>query len=102
MIDPEKFQKETIKAIEDLHQTFRQTMSRQLALSAVTRALLARVPLAALPHLLEEYEAEVDSMAAQLHPRHQEPAYWLEWSALIEARIAQLRREQSPGTRGAD
>lgn len=37
MHDPEKFQQETIKAITDLQETFRQTMSRQLALGEVAQ-----------------------------------------------------------------
>lgn len=49
MHDSEKFQQETIKAITDLQETFRQTMSRQLALGAMVKAMLGRVPLEALP-----------------------------------------------------
>ena len=51
MHDPEKFQAETIKAITDLQETFGQTLSRQLALGAVLRALVTQVPLAALVRL---------------------------------------------------
>ncbi len=94
MHDPEQFQRETIKAITDLQNTFRQTLSRQLALGAMVRALLARVPLEDLHGVLEEYEAEVDHLATSLHPKYQEPQYWEEWSALIEARIRQLQQAQ--------
>lgn len=97
MHDPEQFQKETIKAITDLQNTFRQTSSRQLALGAMVRALVGRVPLTALPAVLEEYEAEVDHLATQLLPKFQEPQYWQEWTDLMEARIKQLR-EQSGST----
>lgn len=99
MHDPEKFQKETIKAITDLQETFRQTMSRQLALGAMMKAILGRVPLEALPSVLEEYEAEVDHQVAQLHPKFQQPKHWQEWSDVIEARQRQLqqaRDQQSP------
>ena len=100
MHDPEQFQKETIKAMSDLRKTFRQTMSRQLALGAMMKALLGRVPLAALPAVLEEYEAEVDHQVAQLPPRLQEPKHWQEWSDVIEARtksLQQARDQQKPG-----
>ncbi|MBQ0917242.1 hypothetical protein KBW71_02195 [Hydrogenophaga aromaticivorans] len=101
MHDPEKFQKETIKAIADLQDTFRQTMSRQLALGAMVRAILARVPLEALPSVLEEYEAEVDHQVASLPPKYQQAKYWEEWSAVIEARIGQLKQQQDQqGTKG--
>ena len=73
MHEPEKFQAEMIKAITDLQNTFAQTQSRQLALGAMVRALLDQVPLAGLPALLEEYEAEVDRQAAQLLPKLQQP-----------------------------
>lgn len=96
MHDPEQFQKETIKAITDLQNTFRQTASRQLALGAMVRALVGRVPLSALPSVLEEYEAEVDHLAAQLLPKFQEPQYWQEWTDLMEARIKQLREQSGP------
>lgn len=98
MHDPEEFQRETEKAIKDLQETFRQTMSRQLALGAMTKALLGRVPLEALPAVLEEYEAEVDHQAASLHPRFQMPKLWEEWSALIEGQMRQLRQQQGPGS----
>lgn len=94
MHDPEKFQKETIKAITDLQDTFRQTLSRQLALSAMVRAIVSRIPLAALPAVLEEYEAEVDHLAASLPPKHQQPKYWNEWSEILEARLQQLQQQQ--------
>ena len=92
MHDPEKFQQETIKAITDLQQTFRQTSSRQLALGAMVKALLGRVPLEALPCVLDEYELAIDHQATQLPPKYQQPEYWQEWSAVMEARIEQLRQ----------
>lgn len=94
MHDPEQFQKETVKAISDLQETFRQTMSRQLALGAMVRALLHRVPLEDLPTLLEEYEAEVDNQVAQLPPKFQQPKHWQEWSTLIEAAQKQMQQLQ--------
>ena len=93
MLDPETFQKETIKAITDLQETFGQTLSRQLALGAVLRALVAQLPLAALVQAQEEYEAEVDHQAALLHPKHQRPEFWKEWSDVIEARRIALQQE---------
>ena len=99
MHDPEKFQAETIKAITDLQNTFRQTLSRQLALSAMTRAIVSRIPLGALREVIEEYEAEVDHLAASLEPKHQEPKYWHEWSEILEARIAQLQQQQDQANR---
>ncbi len=103
MHDPEKFQQETIKAITDLQQTFRQTSSRQLALGAMVKAILGRVPLEALASVLDEYEMEVDHQVAQLPPKHQQPEYWQEWSAVIEARIEQLRQHhRSAGKPGED
>ncbi len=92
MHDPEKFQKETIKAINDLNDTFRQTMSRQLALGAMVKAVLGRVPLEALSSVLEEYESEVDHQVANLPPKFQQPRHWQEWSDVIEARMQQLQR----------
>ena len=94
MHDPETFQAETIKAIADLQETFRQTLSRQLALGAMVRALFARIPLEALPALLEEYEAEVDHQAALLPPKFQQPKHWQEWSDAIEARQKLLQQHQ--------
>lgn len=90
MHDPEQFQAETIKAITDLQETFAQTLSRQLALGAVLRALVAQVPLAALVRLQEEFDAEVDHQAALLAPEFQRPQFWQEWSDVIEARRKQL------------
>lgn len=101
MNDSENFQAQTIKAITDLQATFAQTNSRQLALGAVTRALLARVPLGALPAVLEEYEAEVDHQVALMPPKFQQRQHWDEWSTLIEARIKELRQRQDRGTLGA-
>ena len=98
MHDPEKFQQETIKAIADLQETFRQTMSRQLALGAMVRAILGRVPLEALPAVLEEYEAEVDHQAALLHPRFQQAKHWQEWSDVIAARHKQLQQARGMQT----
>ncbi len=97
MEDAEKFQAETTKAITALHETFAQSMSRQLALGAVLRALVAQLPLAALARVQDEFEAEVDHQAALLHPKHQRPEFWREWSALIESRrkeLVQLQRSQ--------
>ena len=90
MHDPEKFQAETIKAIKDLQETFGQTLSRQLALGAVLRALVTQVPPAALVRLQEEFDAEVDHQAALLAPEFQRPQFWQEWSDVIEARRKQL------------
>lgn len=90
MHDPEQFQAETIKAITDLQETFAQTLSRQLALGAVLRALIAQVPLAALVRLQEEFEAEVDHQAALLDPKYQRPQFWQEWSDVIEDLRKQL------------
>ena len=101
MHDPEKFQAETIKAITDLQETFGQTLSRQLALGAVLRALVTQVPLAALVRLQKEFEAEVDHQAAQLPPKFQRPQFWQEWSDVIEARRKQLAHapgQQPPHT----
>ena len=92
MHDPEQFQKETLKAIADLQNTFRQTMSRQLALGAMVRSILGRIPLEALPSVLEEYEAEVDHQVSQLPPKFQEPKHWQEWSDVIEARTKALQQ----------
>ncbi|WP_431152518.1 hypothetical protein [Acidovorax facilis] len=100
MHEPEKFQQETIKAITDLQETFRQTMSRQLALGAMVKSILNRVPLAALPSVLEEYEAEVDHQVALMPPKFQQPKHWEEWSGVIEARIKQLQQAQGPKTQG--
>lgn len=100
MHEPEKFQQETIKAITDLQETFRQTMSRQLALGAMVKSILNRVPLAALPSVLEEYEAEVDHQVALMPPKFQQPKQWEEWSGVIEARIKQLQQAQGPKTPG--
>lgn len=94
MHDPEKFQQETIKAITDLHEVTRQTLSRQLALSAMVRAIVSRIPLAALPAVLEEYEAEVDHLAASLPPKYQQPKHWHEWSEILEARLKELQQQQ--------
>lgn len=94
MYEQEKFQAETVKAITDLQNTFAQTLSRQLALGAMVKALLGRVPLAALADLLEEYEAEVDHQAAQLQPKFQQPQYWLEWSDAIATLQRQLQQQQ--------
>lgn len=94
MHDPEEFQRQTLKAINDLQETFRQTMSRQLALGAMVKALLGRVPLEALPAVLEEYEAEVDHQVAQLPPKFQQPKHWQEWSDVIEALQKQLQQLQ--------
>ncbi|GKS96929.1 hypothetical protein [Acidovorax sp. SUPP2825] len=96
MHEPEDFQRQTVKAIADLQETFRQTMSRQLALGALVRAMLARIPLEALPSVLEEYEAEVDHQVALMHPKFPQPKHWQEWSDVIEARIGQLRQAQDP------
>lgn len=96
MHDPEEFQAETIKAIKDLQETFAQTLSRQLALGAVLRALVAQVPLAALVRLQEEFEAEVDHQAAQLPPEFQRPEFWQEWSDVIEDRRKQLAHAGGP------
>jgi hypothetical protein len=101
MHDPEKFQAQTLKAITDLQNTFGQTLSRQLALGAMVKALLGRVPLAALPSVLEEFEAEVDHQASKLHPKFQRPEFWQEWSDAIEARRKQLQQSQGHQT-GAD
>ena len=101
MHDPEKFQAETIKAITDLQNTFSQTLSRQLALGAMVRAILGRVPLEALPSVLEEYEAEVDHQVALLHPKWQQPQFWQEWSDVIEARQKQLARGRDPKNEGS-
>lgn len=101
MNNAERFQAQTVKAINDLQETFAQTNSRQLALSAMTRALLAQVPLAALPAVLEEYEAEVDHQVAQMPPKFQKPAHWEEWSSAIEAQIKALQQRQGPGSIGA-
>ncbi len=97
MHDPEEFQAQTAKAINDLQETFRQLLSRQLALGAMTQALLARVPLAALPAVLEDYETEVDHQVAQMPPKFQKPEHWDEWSSAIEARIKALQQLQGPG-----
>ena len=97
MHDPAEFQRQTIKAISDLQDTFVQLMSRQLALGAMTRALIHQVPLAAIPALVEEYEAEVDHQVAQLPPMYQQPKYWQEWSdALEEARKRAVQRPDQP------
>jgi len=96
MHDPEKFQAETIKAITDLQNTFSQTLSRQLALGAMVKAILGRVPLEALPSVLEEYEDEVDHQVALLHPKWQQPKFWQEWTDVIEARQKQLAQLSDP------
>ena len=93
MHDPEKFQAQTIKAIADLHNALGQNLSRQLALGAVVRSLLGQLPLAALVHAQEEYEAEVDHQAAQLPPEFQRPKFWEEWSELMEARRKELQKQ---------
>lgn len=97
MNNAERFQAQTVKAINDLQDTFRQLLSRQLALGAMTQALLARVPLAALPAVLEDYEAEVDHQVAQMPPKFQKPEHWEEWSSAIEAQIKALQQRQGPG-----
>ena len=99
MNEQEKFRAETVKAITDLQNTFAQTQSRQLALGAMVKALLGRVPLAGLSVVLEEYEAEVDHQAAQLPPRFQQPKFWLEWSDAIAARQKQLQQQQDRQSR---
>ena len=75
-------------------------MSRQLALGAMVKSILNRVPLAALPSVLEEYEAEVDHQVALMPPKFQQPKHWEEWSGVIEARIKQLQQAQGPKTPG--
>lgn len=100
MHDPEQFQKETLKAITDLQNTYAQTLSRQLALGAMAKALLSRVPLVGLDGLLEAYEAEVDHQAASLPPKLQRPQYWLEWSDVIAVRQKQLQQALTSGTTG--
>ena len=89
------FEKETVKAIKDLQGISTQLLSRQLALGAMTRALVGRIPLAALTAVLEEYEAEVDHQVALMPPKLQQPQYWQEWSDVLQARIKQLG--QLPG-----
>ena len=91
MHDPEEFQRQTLKAISDLQDTFRQTMSRQLALTAMMKALLGQFPASSLRQILEEYEFEVDDQVAQLPPRFQQPKHWEEWSGVIDRRIQQLQ-----------
>lgn len=92
MHDPELFQKETVKAIKDLQETFGQTLSRQLALGAALRAIVGQLPLAALVQVQEEYEAEVDHQAALLPPKFQRPEFWTEWSDVLEARRIALQQ----------
>ena len=102
MHEQEKFQAETVKAITDLQNTFAQTLSRQLALGAMVKALLGRVPLVALADLLEEYEAEVDHQAAQLQPKFQQAKYWLEWSDAIATLQRQLQQQQDQQNKHSD
>lgn len=98
MNESHDFQRQTIKAIADLQETFGQTLSRQLALGALMKAVLGQVPLAGLVALQEEYEAEVDHQAASLAPQYQRPQFWSEWSELIEARRKQLLHAQNQAT----
>lgn len=100
MHDPEQFQKETIQAITDLQDRSSQTLSRQLALGAMVKALLAQVPQAGLAAVLEEFEAEVDRHAAHLPPKFQRAQYWLERSSAIEALQKQLKQQMAQGTSG--
>lgn len=96
MHDPEDFQRQTIKAITDLQREFGQTPSRQLALEAVVRALVSRLPLAELGGVIEEFDAEVDHQVAKLPPTLQRPQFRQQWSDVLEARRKTL--QQHPGS----
>lgn len=94
MHDPEQFQKETVKAITDLQNMLAQTLSRQLALGAMVKAILGRVPPAGLPLVLEEYEAEVLAQIETIHPKYQQPQHWENWTDVITALQAQVQQHQ--------
>ena len=99
MHDPAEFQRQTIKAISDLQDTFVQLMSRQLALGAMVKSTLLLAPLEALPALREEYELTVDRLAADLPPKYQRPEHWEHWSDVLAGLEQQLRRlgdQQNP------
>ena len=87
MHDPEKFQAETIKAINDLNVLLSQVLSRQLAQQALGNAMLGVVHPAALVRLREEFDEEVVHLSTLLPPKFQRPEFWEDVEAAIEARI---------------
>lgn len=94
MHDPEEFQKQTEQAIKGLQEFQVQLQSRQLGITAFLTALLSRFPPEGLPAFQEVYDQAVDNLAAQLHPKYQQPKYWLEWSELMSETIAAHRAKQ--------
>lgn len=93
----EKFQADTIKAINDLHALLGQVLSRQLALQALGNAMLGVVHPAALARLREEFDEEVVHLAMLLPPQYQRPQFWEDVAAAIEARLQHAARPPAPG-----
>lgn len=79
------------KVIEHLHSTNLNLTNRQLATEALLLALLELVPQHQSQRLLEEYEAGIDRLAAQVPPRHQRPELW------ESLRLAISQRQPSAG-----
>lgn len=77
------FEEETARAITDLHNNRKQLMNRQLACEALLAAMLHRMDQRDLPGLLEEYEAAIDRIAAELSPQDQMEEHWLHFADAI-------------------
>lgn len=84
---------ERVAALEHL---LCQLLSRQLASTALTMALINRAQAEALPGILEEYDAACDRLAAELPPHYQQPQHWQELSEILEERIRALRAAGKP------
>lgn len=97
MHDPERFQADTIKAINDLNVLLSQVLSRQLALQALGNAMLGVVHPAALVRLREEFDEEVVHLSTLLPPKFQRPEFWEDVEAAIEARIKNVAQPPVAG-----
>jgi len=80
------FEKRVTGIIKDLMAANKSSLNRHLAIEAMMDAMLAQVPQAVLPALLEEYEAGCDRLAQRLPANMQEPDLWAHWSDAISAR----------------
>ena len=89
------FEKRVTGIIKDFMAANKSSLNRQLATEVMMDAMLAQVPQAALPALLEEYEAGCDRLAMRLPANMQEPALWTRWSDAISA-LQQHPQAQSP------
>ena len=88
MHDPEKFQAETIKAINDLQEVFASNQNRYLALSAVLKAAMLQMTAPVLRQIRENYLLEVTAQAEQLAPEHQRRQHWDDWEAALDELVA--------------